>query len=102
MQVEALHGRDGMMALLRAFHEAADTFMLDVVVVVPVEGAMAYHLVYTIGDTRAAMTAREAEWFVDMLINHSGGMGPWSEELERFGRMMRQTLADVPGRHGVH
>ena len=101
MQVEALRGHVGMMALLRAFYEAGRVFQMQTMVAVPIEeGRGAYHLLFTIGDTTAALSLAETQWFADQLIHQSAG--PAAGDLERFGRMMLSILAESPGAHGVH
>jgi len=92
-----------MLALLRAFRDAGREFNLGVMVAVPVNGPDGrYRLLFSIGETTAAMTVGEAQWFADNLIEHSGGMGQLSEDLEQFGRMVVSIIAEAPGPHGMH
>lgn len=103
-QVDALQGRAGMIALLRAFRDAGRKFNLSAMVAVPTneqEGG-GYRLLLSIGETTAAMTIREARWFADGLIHRSDGMGELSADLELFGRMVAEILAESPGAYGVH
>lgn len=102
-QVDALHGRAGMFALLRAFREAGREFSLGVMVAVPVNEPDGRHrLLFSIGETTAAMTVAEAQWFAGNLIENSGGLGQLSDDLEQFGRIMISIIAEAPGPHGMH
>lgn len=101
MRIEALRGHVGMLALLRAFHEAGRDYELRAIAAVSVEEARgAYHLLFRIGETTAALSLPETQWFADQLINHWGG--PMAGDMERLGRAMLSMLADAPGPHGVH
>lgn len=102
MRIEALRGHVGMMALLRAFHEAEDAIDLRTMIAVPVEeGRGGYHLVFTIGETTAALSLPETRWFADQLINHLS-RHPAAGDTERLGRILLAILAESPGPHGMH
>jgi hypothetical protein len=102
MQINALRGRDGMYALMEAWRHAGQEFELGVMVATPVESAEGYHLLFTIGETTAAMTLAETKWLADSLIEKTGPFGPLGRDLQSFGRMMLAILAEAPGPHGVH
>ena len=103
MQIDALRGHVGMLALLRAFHEAGQVFELETMIAVPVEGEGrgAFHLLFTIGDTTAALSLPETRWFADQLINQLS-RHPQGADCVRFGRMLLSILAESPGPHGPH
>jgi hypothetical protein len=104
MRTEALRGHVGMLALLRAFRLAGQVFHLETMMAVPVEtGRGAHHLLFTIGDTTAALTLPEVQWYADQLIDHPTGIdADTAGDMERFGRMMLSILAEQPGPHGAH
>jgi hypothetical protein len=100
--VEALKGRDGMIALMEAFRVAGDEFDLGVICAVPVDSSVGYHLLFTIGTTTAAMTLTETKWLSETLIQNTSGLGRLSRDLQSFGRMLASILAEAPGPHGTH
>jgi hypothetical protein len=100
--VDALKGRDGMIALMEAFRVAGGEFNLGVMVAVPVGSSEGYHLLFTIGETTAAMTLAETKWLSDTLIQNTSGFGQLSSDLQSFGRMLASILAESPGPHGTH
>ena len=104
MRIDALTGHVGMLALLRAFHEAGQTFEVEALIAVPVEaGRGAFHLLFTIGDTTAALSLPEVRWFADQLTGSTVGVpAPLAGDMARFGRLMLSVLAEAPGPHGLH
>lgn len=103
MQVDALTGYDGMLALLEAYRDASQEFELSVSVgIAIVGGSPGRCLLLTIGRTTAALSVHETQWMANALINQSGGLGSLSDDLQRFGRTLLEVLAEAPGVHGVH
>lgn len=101
MRIKALSGIVGMMALVRAFYDAGRAFEMETMYAVPVEAKLGPHFLFTIGDTTAALSLRETQWFADQLIELAAP-GPVTADLQRFGRMMLAILAEAPGPHGVN
>ena len=103
LTVDALKGRDGMIALIEAFRVAGAEFDLGVMLAVPVDSSDGYHLLFTIGETTAAMTLAETKWLSETLIENTGGFGRGlSRDLQSFGRMLATIVEEQPGPHGVH
>lgn len=103
MQIEALCGHVGMLALWRAFAGAGPTIEVKTLIAVPIEGRGAFHLLFTIGDTTAALSLSEVQWFADQLMHPPRGMGEgMAGSMEALGRMMLSMLVEAPGPHGVH
>jgi len=96
-QVDALSGTDGMIALLRAFIHAGSRFDIDVKVATPVVGPGGRHLLFTIGETSAALTIAQTQWLGDNLVGQMRDI-----DLQNFGRFMLRVLADTPGVYGAH
>jgi hypothetical protein len=97
MQIDARSGTEGMIALLLAFARAGEEFQINVMVATPVEGPDGYHLLFTVGDTTAAMTVRQTQWLANLLVND-----PQDGDLRNLGRLMFEVLAEAPGPHGAH
>lgn len=96
--ITAIGGTAGMGALLSAFDRARDKFELTVVSALPIDGSREAMLLFTIGETTAALTFVEASTLAAVLIDGSRAGG----HLEQFGRVLNEALAHVPGQHGAH
>jgi hypothetical protein len=97
LQIDATSGMEGMIALLRAFARAPQEFQMGVMVATPADGLSGYHLLFTVGDTTAAMTIDQTQWLANLLVND-----PHDTDLRKLGRLMFEILAEAPGAHGAH